>query len=793
MDKYANIIVSLRSNNVDKIFTYRVPHDMEIQAGSRVIVPFAGQRLEGYCISLKQDAGHAADAYKNVEEVLDETPILTEELLELSDWGASRWLCRRVDFLQAMVPAGLRWSTRKWVSLNESAITDTPALLWLYDNGPVKLAGWQKKFPENTGSSELRRLLQRGIISINSRETRGVGQKLALTAYLVKRNCDVPVGQKQGIALRLLKTHGKMTLTALEAEGVSRTTVRSLEKKGWVEVREQSVRRDPLSGETFSESAGKVSLTTAQANALQQISAAVSGEVQRTVLLHGVTGSGKTEVYLQAIARTAALGKGSIVLVPEIALTPQMIERFSARFGSRVAVLHSRLSAGERYDEWARISSGEALIAVGARSAVFAPFRKLGLIVLDEEHEASYKQDESPRYHARDVALWRAKQHRAALVLGSATPSLESYRAALGGDYLLCSMPERVANRPLPPVEVVDMRQELKEGHRSIFSRSLLSALTRTLLEKKQAILLLNRRGYATFVLCRECGHVMRCRQCNVSLKFHMAQETLRCHYCDHSELYPVLCPSCGGRYIRHFGTGTQKVEEELHKHYPAIRAVRLDADTTTRKGAHQKILSAFKTGQADVLIGTQMVAKGLDFPNVTLVGVITADTSINLPDFRAGERTFQLLTQVAGRAGRGLLGGQVVVQTYSPDHYAVQAAKNHDYALFYGQESMTREELEYPPYSVFIRLLITGSTEGAVTDAASFIVSLLGEDADILGPSPCPIERIKGRFRWQVVVRGQTLDPLLVIVREAADAFAKSPLSGSVRLLVDVEPQSLL
>ena len=797
MEALAEIIVGIKSDNLDRSFTYRVPQGMEIQAGSRVVVPFGGQRLEGYCIAVTTGAGDKGQGqkdfeYKEIAALLDDAPVLSEELIELSAWGAARWLCRRTDLLQAMVPAGLRFTTSKWVTLLEGADSERPELLWLRENGPASLAVWQKLFPATKRADELRRLQQKGIIKLNSREFRGIGQKKVQSAHLLSAGqAALPMGKKQELALQLLREHGSMALAALVDAGVSRATIHSLAEKGWIDICEQFVRRDPLAGETFL-ATSSIELTLSQAEAIRQVESARSGSGQEVVLLHGVTGSGKTEVYLQSIGKVAAAGMGSIVLVPEIALTPQMIERFVARFGRLVAVLHSRLSAGERYDEWRRIITGEALVVVGARSAVFAPFKQLGLIVLDEEHEASYKQDEAPRYHARDVALWRAKKHGAALLLGSATPSLESYNAALSGDYALCLLPERVENRPLPPVDVVDMRQELKEGHRSIFSRALLSALEKVQQEKKQAILLLNRRGYATFVLCRGCGFVMRCKMCNVSLKFHLAEEVLRCHYCNYGEPYPSECPVCASRYIRHFGTGTQKVAEELIKYFPAFRAARVDADSTARKGAYQKIFSAFKSGSIDVLIGTQMVAKGLDFPNVTLVGVITADTTINLPDFRAGERTFQLLTQVAGRAGRGNFGGRVLVQTYTPDHYAIQAARTHDFESFFAQESKARQELGYPPYAMFIRLLLIGSEEGKVVEAAALLAALL-EETEILGPSPCPLERIKGQFRWQVVARGDALEPLLHKVREAAESFRKSLLSGSVRLVLDVEPQSLL
>jgi primosomal protein N' (replication factor Y) len=511
------------------------------------------------------------------------------------------------------------------------------------------------------------------------------------------------------------------------------------------------------------------------------------------MLLYGVTGSGKTEVYLQAIACMLQKELASIVLVPEIALTPQMTERFVARFGNKVAVLHSRLSAGERYDEWCRVARGEALVVIGARSAVFAPVPKLGLIILDEEHEITYKQEETPRYHARDIALRRAEMHGAAVILGSATPSLESYTKALRGEYRLAKLPQRIAGRPLPPVEIVDMREELKSGNRSIFSRTLQAALRDALAAGKQAIIFLNRRGYSTFVLCRTCGHVMRCPACNVSLKFHSTLAMLCCHYCDYREPYPSACPACGGRYIRHFGTGTQKVEEELRRRFPAARPLRLDADSTARKGEYRQILASFRRGEANVLVGTQMIAKGLDFPKVTLVGVITADTALNLPDFRAGERTFQMLTQVAGRAGRGATGGRVVIQTYTPEHYAVVAARKHDFETFYREESARRKELGYPPFGYLVRLLVSGGVEGNVMKAASLLTGFLGTEIEIWGPSPCPLEKVRGRYRWQLVLRGDELEPLLAAAKEAANRFRQCAVTAKVRLSLDVEPLHLL
>ena len=790
MRLFAQIIVNIHHDSLDRSFTYGIPESMELSVGSRVIVPFGQQRLEGYCIEISS-GGFSGDI-KDIEEVLDDDPLLTEELVELASWGAERYLCRKVDFLQAMIPSGVRWTNNKWVSYTGTGEPDSLHLEYLNKAGPIKLSRWLKEFPSLGQGSMLRQMRQKGIITIRSQEHRGVREKKVRTYSLAEQPLGVEVkGSKQLIVLNVLREKGTVSAPAFKEMGISDAVLRTLVKNGLVNMGETRVMRSPLSEKA--EAYDIPNLTSAQVDTLCVIERETNEEQSRPILIHGVTGSGKTEVYLQAISLMIKRGKGSIVLVPEIALTPQMIERFTGRFGDRVAVLHSRLSAGERYDEWRRIVSGEALVVVGARSAVFAPFKELGLIILDEEHEHTYKQEEAPRYHARDVALWRAQRQHATVVLGSATPSLESYRNALREEYVLCSMPERIEKRPMPPVDVVDMRQELKEGHRSIFSRALLSALEKTFKEEHQAILFLNRRGFATFVLCRECGHVMRCPSCQVSLKFHLTGEQLRCHYCDYSESYPVNCPTCSGRYIRHFGTGTQKVEEELLRFFPDIRVARLDADTTARKGSHQKILNSFKNGHFNVLIGTQMVAKGLDFPNVTLVGVITADTALNLPDFRAGERTFQLLTQVSGRAGRGAAGGSVVVQTYAPEHYAVVAAKTHDYEKFYFQEIQTREELGYPPFSYLIRLLLAGSEEGKVIDAAGELSALLEEHSEVLGPSPCPIAKLRGNFRWHLLVRSDTTEALLTAVKNAMAIFRKSPLSSSIRVSVDVDPQSLL
>lgn len=790
MEILAEVIVSIHSDELDRTFTYRVPLGMELQAGCRVVVPFGTRRLEGYCVAVTETEEATGDL-KNIEETLDGEALLNAELLALTKWGAEHYLCRRIDFLQAMLPPGMSWTAEKWVKYTASTPPPNQALTFLREKGPLPLLAWRKDFP-NLSPQLLRRLESTGTIEFICKTRQGIREKkVKVVAIAPQGYTATPAGEKQRLALDLLQRSGSLTLPQLAKAGVGRTTVISLEQKGWLEVKEVVSRRRPdLAEDTFF--ADPPVLNGAQTESLRNIREAID-RGQGIILLHGVTGSGKTEVYLRSIAGVLAKGRGSIALVPEIALTPQMIERFTGRFGAEVAVLHSRLSAGERFDEWKRVSTGGARVVIGARSAVFAPLKDLGLIILDEEHEHTYKQEESPRYHAREIALWRAAWHGAVTVLGSATPSLESFYRARRGEYTLCCLPSRVAERPLPAVEVVDMRGELKSGNRSMFSIPLARALEETLETGRQAILFLNRRAFATFVLCRSCGHVLRCPLCLVSLKYHAADAALRCHYCEHREPYPLICPSCAGRHIRHFGTGTQKVAEELNKVFPKARVERLDADATAHKGAHRRILTAFRRGETDILVGTQMVAKGLDLPNVTLVGVITADTSLNLPDFRAGERTFQLLTQVSGRAGRGEAGGKVVVQTYCPQHHAVQTAKEHDYESFYEQEIRSRQELGYPPFGFLVRILFSGTDEGKTAAAAEAFTLTLPEEAELLGPSPCPIARIRGNYRWQLVVRGSNLAALLAAVREAAEVYKRTARLGQVRLIIDVEPQNLL
>lgn len=607
---------------------------------------------------------------------------------------------------------------------------------------------------------------------------------------------------KQAAVIRTaMKSPGLTRQELAVAAQTTPKTVDAVVKKGLLKI---SIERVPTGqpARTADETAlsGKLRLNSYQATALKNINHALSRNKFGVFLLQGVTGSGKTEVYLQAIASTLETGRQAVTLVPEISLTPQMIELFRGRFGGKVAVLHSALSDRERYNEWRRVKENEAPVVLGTRSAVFAPLPRLGLFVIDEEHESTYKQEDRLRYHAREVALKRAQLTGAVVVLGSATPSLESrFKAEAGRYYHLLKLPHRIDMRPLPPVRVLDMRKELKEGNRGIFSRRLVVAINGCLERGEQVLLFLNRRGYATIVVCRECGLVLKCPHCDISLTYHL-DGRLRCHYCNYTTVLPEACPSCGSHYIRHFGTGTQKVQQEVQKLFPQARIVRMDRDTTTRKGSHYRIINAFLAGQADILIGTQMIAKGLDIPRVTLVGVINADTTLHMPDFRAAERTFQLLTQVAGRTGRGELAGEVLIQTYSPDHYSIAAAAKHDFEGFYRSEMPVRRLLGYPPFNHLARLLFTHKDEKEVkkgVEQAKIIlekvVSRRGEHIDILGPAPASLSRIKNRFRWQLVLKGPRRTLLKDVIKEGLAGLEKLRPDFKPAVNVDINPQGML
>lgn len=851
----ARVIVDVPSRQTDRPFDYAVPEQIAswIEIGSRVAVPFGGRTLQGFVVAFAAEAEVDAKRLKAIAELLDPMPPLRPDLIDLARWMSDAYCCTWTTALQAMIPAALKGKAERYVMLAEPTADDEdegeaggregqlqltsplPEEMrhYLERHAPVKLSALQERYPGCDGllKEALRGGLLAETVSVKSR----VGLRSVLTVFPPddREAAEAALAQiparaaKQREALAHMMTRSEpIALAKLLAEsGLAASSLRALADKGLLRIEERQEDRDPYAGRRF-ERTKPLTLTEVQETAYRRIAASVEAGQPETLLLQGVTGSGKTEVYMQAIDRCIRLGRQAIVLVPEIALTPQMVERFKGRFGDAVAVLHSRLSTGERYDEWRRIREKRVRVAIGARSAIFAPFERIGLIIIDEEHESSYKQEESPKYHARDVAIKRAEQHGAAVVLGSATPSLESFAAArfrrepAGGEAaeagaalgsaVWLPLAERVGGRPMPKVEVVDMRDELKEGNRSMFSRRLHGALAERLERGEQAVLLLNRRGYSTFVMCRSCGYTAGCPHCEISLTFHQKSRMLRCHYCGYAERSPESCPTCQSEHIRYFGTGTQRVEEELAKLFPGIRVIRMDVDTTSEKGAHEKLLTAFGAREADVLLGTQMVAKGLDFPYVTLVGVIAADTSLHLPDFRSAEKTFQLLTQVAGRAGRHDLPGEVVVQTYAPEHYSIQTSRRHDFDAFVRAELKQRSILSYPPFCRLI--LVTLSHEQLpklVQTSERFAAELRDiagregvlrplDDAsdralELLGPVASPIPRLKDRYRFQCMIKYRGNIDAAALVRAAMAPYVEGAAAGSVLFSIDVDPQMIL
>jgi primosomal protein N' (replication factor Y) len=774
-----------------RTFSYAVPSGLSIDAGQAVWVPFGNKTLQGIVVELTDYP--AVEETREIIGTIDPHPLLSPYQVTLARWLSDHYLSPLFDAIAPMLPPGFERRTITLISPTDLKYDATSLtqhqrqVLRIAQHGPVNLSAVERALGRKRAQTTVAQLVRNGLVtrsyelekvrvrpkvevylslSINTDEARqeaarlhsgGASRQADLLEFLARQQEPVPVSQARRNA------------------GSNKAVVDALEKKGLVKIQRVEVRQQPFAHQGITPTQ-PLQLTAAQESAFRTIQSSLRGKdaYPQVFLLHGVTGSGKTEIYLQALAETTKLGKRGIVLVPEISLTPQTIERFAARFPNRVAVLHSQLSLREQFDEWQSIRDGEFDVVIGPRSAIFSPQPNLGLIVVDEEHEWTYKQQEqSPRYHARDVAIKLAELTGAAVILGSATPDVETYYHAQQGDYHLLRLPERVVaggGPSLPRTEVVDLREELKRGNRSIFSAALSGAIETVLAKREQAILFLNRRGAATSIQCRDCGYVLTCRRCEIPLSYHLAEDSLLCHQCNQRSPVPQTCPRCGSRRIRYLGIGTQKLEQEVRQDFPGARLLRWDSDVTRGKNSHQVILDRFRKHEADILIGTQMVAKGLDLPRVTLVGVISADTSLNLPDFRAGERTFQLLSQVAGRAGRSILGGRVIIQTYAPEHYAIQAAAGHDYDTFYGEELAYRKQLHNPPFTRLASLTYTHTNDVACQKAAERMKQRIIEERDrrgiadlsLIGPAPAFIHRRRGRYRWQLVLRSS--DPSAIL-----------------------------
>jgi primosomal protein N' (replication factor Y) len=799
----AGIIVDVPAKQTDKAFDYLIPDKWLdiIQPGIRVVVPFGPRRIQGFVTGLKSQSDFSN--LKEIIEPIDLVPVLNKELLELGHWLTESTLSFKIVTLQAMLPAALKAKYEKKVTLAPGIdIQQLPHELQPFFENNQQLdwevvlnSNLERKLHKEAANGRLE-MIYEVKERLHKKKLKFV-QPLLSAEELARELEQIPLraGKQRELLSFFLNHPGPVEYRKLSDLGLSASAVKPLALKGCIEEKDMEVYRDPYENREFKRTS-PLTLTEAQEQAIDPILTSIQNNTHHVFLLYGVTGSGKTEIYLQSIQDVINRGKEAIVLVPEISLTPQMVNRFKGRFGDLVAVMHSGLSTGEKYDEWRKIQRKEVKVVVGARSAIFAPFENLGIIIIDEEHETSYKQEEMPRYHARDVAIKRAEEYNCPVVLGSATPSLESFARAKKGVYQLLTLPSRMNEHALPSVDIIDMREELRGGNRSMFSRMLLEKLKERLEKKEQTVLFLNKRGFSSFVMCRDCGYVVNCPNCDISLTYHRVTEQMKCHYCGYEGRVPQTCPECGSEHIRYFGTGTQKVEDELGKILPNARVIRMDVDTTSRKGSHERLLTDFQEGKADILLGTQMIAKGLDFPNITLVGVLSADTMLHLPDFRSSEKTFQLLTQVSGRAGRHELPGEVVIQTYTPEHYSIVYAGQQDYDLFYHQEMMLRKIHKYPPF--YYLSLINVSHEQLMTAVSvtekivNYVRSRLSNETVVLGPVASPIPRINNRYRYQCLIKYKREPGLKETLKIILNQYQKEAHTG-LQVSVDTNPFILM
>lgn len=818
MTRIASVAISNSTREFDKEYHYIIPDALldKVVSGVRVIVPFgkSNRPMEAYVFDVidNYDANGLA-GLKEIGRVIDEIPVLKSSMISLCSWIKERYICTYSDAIRCMLPPGIGVKSLVIVKLIKSTESKMKSINKIVEalkqNGnECEIEELKKTVNVKSLSKYIKMLEDEGTISIYEEYTSRVREKTIRVAYLVRPREEI-VEEIEGSRIKkiqqirileiLLDNEYVAVVDILRFSNVSSSVINTLKKYGYVDFKDVEIQRDPYTARDMDRTV-PLCLTREQQNAYDMVKKRIDGECYDEILLHGITGSGKTEVYLQLIQYCFDKGKQAIVLVPEISLTPQMVDRFKGRFGNDVAVLHSRLSLGERFDQWRLIRDGKIKVVVGARSAVFAPFERLGMIIIDEEHEGSYKSETTPKYHARDIAGKRCAIDKAVLLCGSATPSVETYYRAQDNSMGYVKMLERPNKISLPGIDMVDMRKELEEGNRSVFSRKLAEKIEENLGLGQQTILFLNRRGHSSFVLCRSCGYTVKCLNCNISLTYHAYDDRLICHYCGYTIRPPKTCPKCSSSYIRHFGTGTQKVEEEIKKRFEGCSVIRMDMDTTGYKNSHEEILRNFREKNINILIGTQMIAKGHDFPNVTLVGVLAADSLLNMEDFRATEKTFQLVTQVAGRAGRGSIPGRVVIQSYDTENFSILAACKHDYVSFYKQEIKLREKLGFPPFTDIASIIIFGIDDRAVYDYTVDIRNELikGFDAygmtpDILGPSRAPLSKIKNRYRWRIIIKCKDMKILIEVLSLISDKHYKRRGNGRVELSMDINPYNML
>ncbi len=813
MKNIASVALNNCTREFDREYHYFIPRELEdaVKPGTRVIVPFGrGNRsTEAYVLDIVSNS--EMNELKDISSVIDSEPVLSGAMIKLAQWMRTRYICTFADAAKCMLPPGISVRNIRIVKLISHDVSLKPGNRKIMD--ALSESGNECEYDElksQTGlkdfAKRIKALEQLGLIRVYEQHRPLVSDKTVRVAYICREREEIieeiesnRIKRIQQIrVLEMLLDNEYISVSDItKFAGVSGSVLDTLKKYGHIDFKDIKVERNPYSNKEVPPTK-PLKLTKQQSCVMNALKELIAEGSFREALLHGVTGSGKTEVYLQLIQYCIENGKEAIVLVPEISLTPQMVERFKGRFGEQVAVLHSRLSLGERHDQWRLVKDGKIKIVVGARSAVFAPFKNLGIIIIDEEHENTYKSEITPKYQAKEIACKRCSVDNAVLLYGSATPSVETYYRAVRGEVALLEMNERANNLMMPEVELIDMRNELVEGNRSIFSNRLFEEIGRNINDGRQTILFLNRRGHSSFVLCRSCGYVMRCIYCNISLTYHSHDDRLICHYCGYTVRSPETCPKCRSNYIRHFGTGTQRVEEEIRKQFQGSSVIRMDMDTTTRKHSHEELLGAFRKENINIMVGTQMIAKGHDFPNVTLVGVIAADSLLNLDDYSASERTFQLITQVAGRAGRGELPGRVIIQTYNTEDYSIKSACSHDYDSFYNQEIKIREKLEYPPFTRLATVILSGVNDRLVFSTAKEIKSKIsgefGEDeAAVLGPIRAPLSKIKNKYRWRIIIKSKDLEKIVGVLTHVSDEAYRSKAKGSVELNMDINPSSML
>lgn len=810
--------------HVASTFIYRLPDALreKAQPGSRIIVPLGRKLVTGYIVRLldrlKTDTSLKESSIKDAKEVLDVVPLVTPQLLELTKWVADYYLTPWGEVIKAALPPGISPRIQQFASLTErgrAALADlSPSkepygrvelLTILGASEESNVAAILKEVDDTSTLPRIRELERQGLVEIRQRQgsdqvkakyqrrVRLLGSPAKLENDPGRRLTDAQLR-----VIAVLKAEDSLAFPELLARAdAGPSSIQSLAKRNLVEIFEVRLRRDPLSAMP-PENYEDYVLTDDQLKVLAEIDQPLRARAYAAFLLHGVTGSGKTEVYIRAMRVALSRGRSALMLVPEIALTPVFSRRLRMHFGDRVAIFHSSLSRGERFDEWSRVRSGEARVVIGTRSAVFAPSKDLGLVIVDEEHEATYRQQDSPHYNGRDTAIVRAQKEAAVVILGSATPSLESFHNAKTGKYHYLQLPRRLGNRPLAEAEIIDMRAVFNSQKKpNVFSEELLQAIAETHAKQEQSIILLNRRGYSSFVLCRSCGDSIQCPNCDVTLTYHRSERVLICHYCNHRQPAPSACPSCEGKYIYYVGEGTQQIEEQLRKLFPDLRIARIDRDTASRRGDFETALSDFGAGKIDMLVGTQILAKGHDFPNVTLVGVVSVDAGMALPDFRSAERTFQLLTQVAGRAGRGDRAGKVLIQTYHPYHYSLRHAGAQDYAGFYEEETRHRQNHNYPPFVALASLLVHGTNLVQVREEANELRKELDRAnperaARILGPAPAPLARLKNEYRIQLLVKCRNRKELRRIIDTALAALAERKVNLRA-IKVEIDPVSMM